>query len=461
MSLNDDMPTGSVGDMVNKLAPKTKKDEDSPVHIPAIDAENCLFAGEKVEISVKKVFKEEYHPVSALADLKPVEFCIFQTNLYYFALSKSVIRVKLKIVTHDGSPVKATDHVAFVQSPLNSIWRSCDLLIQQQAMSTGIGYNIAYKNVIDQLVYTSESHLNSVAQAGLYYKDSPGHLNDLDFTTAGVNKGLLQRFAFSKDGHEVWCEGTLAHDFFSIPSYLPSGLQIILRLWPHSSEFSLLNAMDTDTYKVKITECVLVMEGIEPTSSTLTAHNKILADTPALFFYKRSNIRTFTIPTNISTWQMYQIFTDEIPFDLIVGIVDSESYLGNDKRNPFLFGTHNVNFISFASEGYQSQSFSMNYEEKQYAAAYRALYEPDAGSISPGGVVKYTDFPQGYTLYRFRLGPMAHERSNRLRHGNTRLTINFAKPTSVSLTAIVYGRFHDYFTMDMARNIRLVPCDKL
>ena len=460
--INEDMPNGEMSELVANIAPKTKKSEDPPVYLAAVDSANCFFSGEKVEVSVKRFFTEEYHPVSAIADGKCVEFIISQLNLSYLCLNKSVLRVKLKILTADGTQVKASDHVAFAQSPLNSVWRNCDLLIQQQPMSTGIGYNIAYKNIIDKLVYTPEAHLESVAQTELFYKDTAGHLNDLDFTPAGVNKGLLHRYEFSKDGEEVWCEGPLAHDFFTIPAYLPSGVNIILRLWPHQSgDFPLLNAMTTDTYKFKITECTLVMQGVEPTSGTLTAHNKILADSPALFFYSRSNIRTFTVPQNVSTWAVHQLFTDEIPFDMVVGLVDSESYLGSDKKNPFLFGTHNVNFISFAAEGYQAQSYHVNYDRGQYAAAYRALYQADVGSISPGGVVKYKEFPKGYTLYRFSLSPMTHEQSNRLRNGNTRLTVNFSKPTTASLMAICYGKFHDYFTMDMARNIRLVPFDKL
>ena len=460
--LNEDMPTSGVGELVSNIAPKTKKDEDPPVYIAAVDAANCFFSGEKVEVSVKRFFTEEYHPVSAIADGKPIEFIIFQSTLSYFCLNRSVLRVKLKIVTSDGTPVKASDHVGFVQAPLNRIWRNCDLLIQQQPMSTGIGYNIAYKNIIDKLVYTPEQHLESAAQTELFYKDTAGHLNDLDFTSGGVNRGLLQRYEFSKDGGEVWCEGPLAHDFFTIPTYLPSGINVVLRLWPHQSgDFPLLNAMLTDSYKFKITECTLIMQGVAPTSCTLTAHNKILADKPALFFYTRSNIRTFTVPQNVSTWAVHQLFTDEIPFDLVVGLVDSESYLGAAKKNPFLFGTHNVNFISFDAEGYQSHAYQVNYPDGQYAAAYRALYQPDVGSISPGGPVKYTDFPKGYTLYRFSIAPMTHEQSNRLRNGNTRLTINFSTPTTASLMAICYGKFHDYFSMDMARNIRLVPFDKL
>ena len=455
------MPTASVGEIVANIAPKIKKDEESPVLIPSVDSASCIFSANRADVSVVKDFLIEFYPVSALGDSKCIEFNIHQTNVYYLDTRKSVIRVKAKIVTADGTPVKPDDHVGFVQSPLNSLWRNCDLLLQQQPMSSGIGYNIAYKNIIDQLVYTPENHLNTGGQTSGFYYDTPGNLNSVDFTTAGVNKGLLQRYEFTKDGHEVWCEGSLAHDFFKLPGYLPSGLQVILRLWPHSGDFLLMNGTETDSYKVKITECVLVMQGVELSASTLAAHNKILADTDAIWHYLRSNLRAYSVPTNISTWAMHQIFTDEIPVDLVVGLVESESYLGNDKLNPYLFGTHNLNFISFAAEGYQTRAFHLNYEDNQYAATYAALYEGDVGKITPGGVIKYKHFPQGYALYRFRLAPVSNERTNRQRRGVTRLTINFSKATTKALTVMVYGRFHDYFTMDLARNIQLARCDRV
>ena len=456
-----EMPTASAGEVVTNIAPKTKKDGETPVLVPAVDAAACLWAPHKVDVGVSRDVSVELHPISAIADGKCIEFNLPQTNLFYFDARKSVLKLKVRILTADNVAVKNTDHVGLVQNPLNSMWRNCDLLLQQQAMSTAIGYNIAYKAVMDQLVYTPEEHLNTGAQTSGFYYDTPGSLDSVDFSQTGVNKGLLERFEFTKDGEEMWLQGPLAHDFFTLPTYLPSGLQLILRLYPHSNDFVLLNGMLSDTYKVQITECVLIMRGVELTSSTLAAHNKILAESDAIFHYHRSQLRAYSIPSSISNWSMNQIFVDEIPFDLVVGIVDSDNYLGNEKNNPYNFGTHNLNFISLTAEGYQSQSFHVNFKQHQYASAYAALYEGDVGTLTRGGVIKYKDFPRGYALYRFRLCPVSNERVSRLRRGVTRLTINFSAPTTKTLTAIIYGRFHDYFTMDLARNIQLTHCGQL
>ena len=461
MEVNSEMPSSNVSEIVSDIAPKTKKNEGPPVNVPGVDPGVCIFSPVKVDVGVKKEYTEYYHPISAISASKCVEFNVFQTSTLYFDLEKTVLRLKLKIVTDDGTAVKSTDHVGFVNCPLNSIWRNIDVLIQQQPMSSGIGFNIAYKGIIDKLVYTPQSHLNSVAAASGWYLDTAGFHDKLEFTSSGVNKGLLERFQFTKDGNEMWVEGPLAHDFFSLKNYLPSGLAILIRLYPHNSgQFPLLNGMPSDTYKFQVTEAILAMRVIEPTSSTITAHNQLLAEHPAIFHYTRSNLRCFSIPVNLSSWAVHQVFTDEIPSEIVVGVVDSDRYLGGEKLNPFLFGTHNVNFISFAAEGYSPISYMMDYDKHQYANVYRALYEPDDGAISPGGAISYTDFPKGYVLYRFRLAPLSNERAGRLKYGNTTLTITFSKPTTKSLTIIAYGKVKDYFTMDLTRNIRMVPADK-
>ena len=460
MEVNSEMPSSSVAEMVSNMVPKSKKDEGLPVNVAALDPGVCLFSPVKVDVGTKREYTELYYPISSLANDKCVEFGIFQTSTLYFSLQKCVLRLKLKIVTNDGSSVKPTDLVGYVNSPLNSIWRNIDVLIQQQPMSPGIGYNIAYKGIIDQLVYTPTTHLNSVGATEGFYYDTAGYHDKLEFADSGVNKGLLERFQFTKDGNEMWVEGPLAHDFFSLKNYLPSGIAVLIRLYPHSPAFPLLNAMETDTYKIEVTDAVLAMRVVEPTSSTITAHNQILADHPGIFHYDRSIIRCYTVPVNVSTWAIHQVFTDEIPHEVVVAVLDSDRYLGGEKLNPFLFGTHNVNFISFAAEGYHTITYVMDFAKHQYANVYRALYEVDDGRISPGGAISYTDFPKGYVLYRFRLAPLSNERSSRLKYGNTTLTLTFSSPTTKSLTILAYGRVKDYFTVDLTRNIRMVPSDK-
>ena len=233
-------------------------------------------------------------------------------------------------------------------------------------------------------------------------------------------------------------------------------MQLKVRFWPNLDEFVIMADIEEDSekYHYVITDCVLEMIGVEVTEPIVRKHQALMAKTNAVFHCKTSVLKSYSIPSALSQWTIHQFLQNDIPYDLLICLVDTQSFVGEYTRNGFNFQTFGLDFLSLQCEGYQGRTFRPSFTAKQYVEPYRALYEPDHGYIplfTP--IINLQDFDGGYAIYRFKLGDDAQERLARPKSGLSRLVLNFSSHLTSPITAIVYARFHSVFEVDLARNV--------
>ena len=218
--------------------------ESNPISTPkeaGYDSRFSIFQPPALDISTQSEITVEYRPIGTITKGQSIDFLIPNTNVYYTDLSRTYLRLRARILRQDGSvttftdgtdPAPKIDKVAFAQLPLSTCFRQVDIMLNQTLMSSQIGVNAPYKAVLDHLVYKDKEYLNSSAQTALFYYDTPGHMDAVDVTSAGSNKGLLRRFEWSKDGAEIFIQGTLPHDLSELQQYIPSNIDIKIKLLP-------------------------------------------------------------------------------------------------------------------------------------------------------------------------------------------------------------------------------------
>ena len=372
----------------------------------------------------------------------------------YFALNKTTLKIKVKIVTKDGATPAKDEKVGFVNGLGFSLFRQVDVYLQQKSMGVDISTHYPYKGMLDSLVYTPAEFLNTCGMNFLWAKDSAHQMETVSLSPSGSNEGLVKRHQYSGGGAEVQLHTPIFHDLFQIEEYLPSHMQLKLRFWPNLDEFVIMSGEDLEKYRYEITDCVLEMVGVEVTEAILRKHQALMSKTNAVFHYKTSVLKSYSIPAALSHWNIHNFLQNDIPSDLLVCLVDTQSFLGDIKLNGFNFQTFGLDFLSLQCEGYQGRTFRPSYDLNQYVDPYRALYEPDHGYIplfTP--IINLKDFDGGYAIYRFKLGNDGYERLNRPKNGLSRLQLNFKSHLTSPITAIVYARFHGVFEVDLARNV--------
>jgi len=428
-----------------------------PVVNVGYDSRFSIFQPTPIDISTDSELSVDYRPLANISRGQSIEFLIPVTTLYYTDLSRTILSVKVRLCRRDGTTVSADlDKVSFTQLPLSSMWRQCDVMLNQTLISPDVGINAGYKSVLDHLVYRDKDYLSSSAQTALFYYDTAHKMNTVDVTGEGTNVGLLNRYSWSKDGKEVHLQGVLPHDLSGLTHFIPSGVEIKVKLYPQSDEFALMTGSKTEQYWPEVVDATLKVRFVVPTNPVIIAHSDNMDDNPAVFPYMRSNIKSFTIPGGLTTWSVDQLYANLIPSELLICLVLSSSYTGKYAENPFNFAHHSLNYLDFSIEGnYGRQTFQPDFDNNDFTDSYHALYSDMNGEHRKGGIIELGHFNGGYAIYRIKISPGV-QRSYNLggtKRAQTRLSFRFQRSLPQPVTIVTYGRFVDQFRIDKSRNV--------
>ncbi len=160
----------------------------------------------------------------------------------------------------------------------------------------------------------------------------------------------------------------LNHDLTKSDRFLPPGVEIKITLHRNPNEYMLMSPSPTEIFKLKITECTLFMHAADLSSGALTKQHELLNSNQAFYYYKRSILKSFTIPTGVTSWSITQPFGTIIPVDSIFCFVPTTHFQGNQTKNPHLFA--HINFMQFRAEGYQNQTLLLDFKQNHLSEIY-------------------------------------------------------------------------------------------
>ena len=401
----------------------------------------------------------EYRPVSQLTPGSALEFNIGGGSTDYIDLNKTRLHIKCRILKADGKPIIKTNYVGLENLPLHTIFSQVDLNLQQKPIP-GVGSNYPYKAMIDVILNDIHDCNKSIMQSQLYFKDKYGHMDaGIDLKDKDLNSTLYTRAEFTKEGKIVDLEGPLFLDLFQQYRNLINGVPLNLKLWPSQDKFRLhTNEQNAQAYNVEITEALLKVCFVKVTPTVLLAQSEILDDTPAIYPYLRSDIKSFTISKGQFALTVDDIFQGDVPTTLKVALVNSEAFNGSYKKNPYNFAHYNCNYVGFSVDGHPlpARPFQPNFKDNLYVDSYCAFaYQQNKsrGEVCSDYITRQ-EYPKGCCIYVFDLTASSDSQQLPvLRKGLTRLELKFAVALPESVTVVVYGSFPDILKIDKARNI--------
>ena len=414
----------------------------------------ALFHPKPIDTSIEKIEYVEYRPISAINRNNVIEFNIAGNGSNYIDLRSTKLYVKARILHKDGSPISNEDEVAFVNLTLCSLFRQCNISLQQKLISSCLSTHYAYHGALNTILYFSEDAKESQLQSQLYYKDTAGFMNSSN-PTAGGNFGLTQRWTWTKDGKCVDMEGPVHVPIMQQNRLLLNGVQFNMKLYPSSDAFCLM--AEEDKYMVDIVDTKLKVCFVKVNDNIILSHDEVLRTTPALYPFTSSSIKSYSIPKGTLTWSVDNVFLNDIPDKVIVALTSAEGFSGHLKKNPFNFQHMNVRLIGFDVNGQSQPSvpFMPNYPELNYIEPYLSVFHGTGRfQKDTGNYISKEEYPFGYCIYAFDLNCTHTDYfTNPSRKGHTRLNIQFDRELSETVTAIVYGQFPALMKIDHARNV--------
>ena len=386
----------------------------------------------------------EYRPVNQITDTSVLDFNIPAQSSAYVDLRRSVLNIKAKIVKADNSNPAEDEILAPVNLFLHSMFRQVDVAFQQTPLPH-TGTNYPYKSYIDIILNSNQMEQDGVLTSQLFYKDRADvATND----AKGKNYGLFERYVIAKEGKIIDMEGPLHLDIFRQHKLLVNGVSIGIKLWQGHDPFRIITDTVNPTYKVQIVDARFKLCVLRPTGAVLLANDKLIQDTPAVYPYLRSEIKTVAIAAGQFSYSADDMFQGLVPSKLVIGLVSSSAYNGDYGKNPLNFQHYNCNSVGLYIDGqsFPTRPLQPNYAADQFADCYRtmALYRKDIN-------VSMKEYKNGYCLYVLDIDPFYT--FNTKRKGHCRLELKFSSALPESVTLIMYASLPEILSIDKARAV--------
>lgn len=416
-----------------------------------------LFKPPTIDTSIYKKEYVQYQPVGGTSKGSPIQFDIPADSGDYKDLSKTSLYVRVKIAKPGPSglvSITADDKVAFTNLTLHSLFKQIDFKLanNSDSITNEVGQHHSMKTYIDTVLGFNCSVAELEGQ--MYIKETGQFFDDVDMA-GGNNSSLLLRWEQTKSGEAVELQGPLGLDICKQNKLLLNNVGIKIKITPNDDPFVLITPATDVKYQFVIEECRIQMCHVKVNPGLIVAQSDAIKKSPAIYPFKKSYMITNNIKEGSYSWTVNNIFNDQVPSRLIVGLVSEKAINGSYQHNPYNFSHYNVNSIGFyiQNQSCPGEAFECNYKEHRYTLPYLSIYEGKKDVQSTSFIPK-DEYPNGFCLYVFNLDEQHGDDSMSLiKTGLTSLKIKFEKPLPHAVTVVMYGQFPAILQINEARKV--------
>ena len=144
--------------------------------------------------------------------------------------------------------------------------------------------------------------------------------------------------------------GTPASDILICDKHLLNGVTLRISFRRSPNNFTVVSESNKH-YRVKIVEANLYVRKMTVADHVLSAIEKTLLKTPAVYRYTEVLPRTVLATAGIRNWSQKDIFSKEPVRRMIIAMSTNQSYLGTNRTNPFHYQKFNLNEIVIYRNG--------------------------------------------------------------------------------------------------------------
>uniref|UniRef100_A0A1I8C042 Uncharacterized protein n=1 Tax=Meloidogyne hapla TaxID=6305 RepID=A0A1I8C042_MELHA len=379
-----------------------------------------------VSISSSKVF--EILPSNPLTDT-PYHFKIHSSQ-NYIDLSKCYLFTEFRIRKEDANGLLvnlvATDNVAPIQLIGHTFINNMRISINGREVFNSNSL-MAYKSYLShELSFSTGAKSSHLSVAG-HYGDKGLSLESGDGYTA-----RKARFASSTTAQFM---AKIDADLFNQPLYLINHCEIDIEILPNESKFVLIapaNAgiAQTTRYHFEVVSCKLYVKKVD------------IMDGQGRYEFNAN------------------LFMDQIPRRIILGLVSNNDYVGAFGRSPFNFQPFNMREINIIANGrsYPQASYDLDFPSGKFARAFNDMNEAIgfANSLESNGI-SFEQYAYSHCIFVFNLTNSGEDQSglfDLIKNGTTAGNIKFSKPIPEGgVMLIVMGEADSLIMLDKNRTI--------
>jgi len=209
-----------------------------------------------------------------------------------------------------------------------------------------------------------------------------------------------------------------------------------------------------DDIKIRFHLCQLRLNESVYMSLAAKRHNE---EAVAVYPTVRSEIRTFSMQSTLTRFEIRDLFQNRVPDRMIVAMVDSRAFNGDYARDPFCFQKFDLTSIKQIVKGeeypYETLELVGNDSSKDLLGYFRFLQASGAWRKLKGNMVRKNDWGEdkGCTLFMFdnvANGCADCCDLNPKQSGDLQLKLEFRAAPGNNITVIVFGEFENLLEVD-------------
>lgn len=383
-----------------------------------------------------------------------VEFKVHSVDSF-IELNKTELEVKFRITKANGENLVVADKVSIINYPGATLFSNVEVTLNDKTITHGTS-NYAERAIMETLLSFGKDASKNWLQAGLFFKDDAGHMDNADPTAADAvaNTGLKKRAEFTNLSKLVTTRSKLHLDIFNQPKPLVNNCRMYLKFTKNKDAYCLMSGMANAQYKVEIEEMILWIRKL----TVSEAVQKSVVGKSIVMPIVRAIQKEFTVTAGGKTFVENNLHSGQLPTKIIMGFVRNDAHVGNYKRNPFNFHHFDASKVSLFlnSQVVDGRSLSFDFDNDQYIDGFWSIARAaNHRFYNEGAVIERTDYKGGYTLWAYDLTPSQCDEqfNDPKKRGSLTVEFEFAEDIPTALTLCVYLQFDSEILINEAGSV--------
>ena len=409
--------------------------------------------------------------------INPMEF-ILPTLDSFVDLGRSYFTMELQLKKSDNGNLEASEKLWPVNNLAHSILKQIDLHLNGTLISPQSD-TYHYKAYLETLINFDRTDGKTILGPQRWYNqvDSPPEwtTNNTDTTTnsgAGHNdykalsanhKAMLAAMTAETVNYAGGVTRSLVFkphlEVFHTGKVMVPGVEIKIKFHFYSPNLFFngvgeAGRLKEEDVKVRFHLCQLRLNETVYMNLAAQRHNE---EAVAVYPTVRSEIRTFSMESTLSRFEIRDLFQNRVPDRMIVGLLDSRAFNGAVTRDPFCFQKFGLTSIKQIVKGeeypYETLELVGNNSSKDLLGYFRFLLASGGWCKLKGNMVEKDDWGQGKgcTLYMYdnvANGCADSRNLNPKQSGDLQLKLEFRAAPNTNITVLVYGEFENLIEVD-------------
>ncbi|KAL3102612.1 hypothetical protein niasHS_000315 [Heterodera schachtii] len=394
----------------------------------------------------------ELLPSNPLTDT-PYHFKLHSSQ-NYIDLSKSYLLTEFRIrkENNNGQLVDLTvddADIAPIQMIGQTFIRNIKMSINGREIFNAnslMAYKTYFSHELSYSTTAKDSHLNAAG----YYRDMGDALE--------IGNGFIARRNLFAGSNVAQFIAKIDTDLFNQPLYLINFCELDIEILPNDNAFVLI-APSGGRYHFEVLGLKMYVKKVSLMDGLALDIARKLELKPVRYAVRKTMMKSMFISQGRYEFTA-NMFMDQIPRRVTMGLVANTDYVGTLLRSPFNFQPFNVREISIVANGrsYPQAPYDLDYPNRKYVRPFNDMNEAVgfANSSESNGIT-FAQYGRTHCIYVFNLTNSGDDQAalfDLIKNGTTAVSIKFNQPVPVGgIMLVVMGECDSLVMLDKNRSI--------